>query len=28
VFFECLNIEKYLKHDNLLDFDDLKLFLE
>ena len=25
---KCLNLEKYLKHDNLLDLDDLDLFLE
>jgi len=28
VFFECLNLEKHLKHDNLLDLDDLDLFSE
>jgi len=26
--FEYLNLEKYLKHDNLLDLDGLELFLE
>jgi len=26
VLFECLKLEKYLKHDNLLDFDGLNLF--
>ena len=25
---KCLNLEKYLKHDNLLDLDGLDLFLE
>jgi len=25
---KCLNLKKYLKHDNLLDLDDLDLFLE
>jgi len=25
---KCLNLEKYLKHDNLLDLDDLNLFSE
>jgi len=25
---KCLNLEKYLKHDNLLDLDDLYLFSE
>ena len=25
---KCLNLEKYLKHDNLLDLDDLDLFSE
>jgi len=24
---KCLNLEKYLKHDNLLDLDGLNLFL-
>jgi len=28
MFFECLNLEKYLKYDNLLDLDDLHLFSE
>jgi len=25
---KCLNLEKYLNHDNLLDLDDLDLFYE
>jgi len=25
---KCLNLEKYFKHDNLLDFDGLDLFSE
>ena len=25
---KCLNFEKYLKHDNLLDLDGLDLFIE
>jgi len=25
---KCLNLEKYLKHDNLLDLDGLDLFSE
>jgi len=28
MFFKCLNLEKYLKYDNLLDLDDLDLFSE
>jgi len=28
VFFECLNLENYLKHDKLLDLDGLNLFSE
>jgi len=26
MLFECLNLEKYLKYDNLLDLNDLDLF--